>query len=278
MQIVDSHLHIWSQDEDRFPPSPDAAGPTWDASIETLTRYMDRHGVELAVAINPRLYLQDHRYLLDAAGRFPDRVIPVGKVHADDPAAVGLLHELADEHGIRGIRLVWYDGPTSTWPADPAVEPVWRACADLGITIGFLTNPDELPAIGEAASKHRQVTVVIDHWGGLRAEEGPEFSRFAAVTALASLPNVYLKATCFQRMSLAGSPYLDVHPLLRRALDAFGRERVMWGTDFGSGRVREQQYDEELTAITGHLDWLAPSDREWLLRRSALQAWQKTEG
>lgn len=250
MRIVDSHLHIWSQDE-------------------------DRHGVELAVAINPRLYLQNHRYLLDAAHRFPDRVIPVGKVHADDPAAVSLLHELANEQGIRGIRFVWYEQPTSTWPANPVVEPVWRACADLEITIGFLTNPDELPAIGETARKHPRVPVVIDHWGGLRAEEGPEFTRFAAVTALADLPNVYLKATCFQRLSLAGYPSMDIQPMLQRALDAFGRERVMWGTDFGSGRVREQQYHEELIAITDHLDWLAPLDKEWLLGRSSLQAWQK---
>lgn len=277
MQLIDSHLHIWSQDDIRYPPGADGTGgQTWDASIETLISYMDRQRVERVVAINPRRYLQDQRYLLDAAARFPDRVTPVARVHGDDPDVLTLLHELATTHNVRGIRLVWFRKPSNAWPADPVVEPVWKACSDLGITIGFLASPDNLPAIGHAARRHPQVHVVIDHWGGLKDTEGPSFARFDAVAELANLSNVYLKATCFRRLSLAGFPFTDVHPLLRRALDAFGRERVMWGTDFGGG-VTGEQYGDEVAAITSHINWLTPSDKEWLLRLSAFQAWHITK-
>ncbi|MDE2993452.1 MAG: amidohydrolase, partial [Chloroflexota bacterium] len=88
MQLIDSHLHIWSSDEGRFPSGAEGpGGQTWDAAVETLLGYMDRHGVEQVVAIGPRRYLQDASYLLDATKRYPDRVIPAARVHADDPAA-----------------------------------------------------------------------------------------------------------------------------------------------------------------------------------------------
>ena len=274
MQLIDSHLHIWSLDETAYPVG--AAGPgsqAWDASIETLLGYLDRAGVERVVAITPRRYVLDQSYLLDSTRRFPDRVIPVPRAHADDPQTVAQLRGLAVGQGVRGIRLVWSQNPSNDWPADPAVDPIWRACAELGITIGFLTNPDQLPFIGEGARRHPEATVVIDHWGGVGAKDGPGFARFAATEALASVPNIYLKATCFRRMSQQGFPFADVHPLLRRALDAFGRERVMWGTDFGGGCKGGEEYGEEVAAVTEHLDWLSAEDKEWLLRRTALAAW-----
>ena len=276
MQLIDSHLHIWSQDEQSFPVGPEGGGPqTWDASVETLIGYMDLLGIERVVAINPRRYLLDQRYMLDAVARFPNRVIPAARVHANDPEAVSQLHDLASNHGVHGIRPVWYGDSSNDWPAEPAVEPVWQACAELGITIGLMSKPEEIAATGAAARNHPQVHVVVDHWGGLRSEEKPDFTRFSMVAPLADIPNVFLKATCFRRLSGAGFPFEDVHPLLRRALDAFGRERVMWGTDFGGGVKSGKQYVEEINAVKDHLDWLSSDDKEWLLRRTALAAWSR---
>lgn len=279
MPIIDSHLHVWTQDVQAFPPSPEGPGnPDWDASVETLVATMDRCGVEQAVAINVRWYILDHTYLLDAARRYPTRIIPVARAHADDPDAPRKIRELVTQHGCRGIRLIWYRGGRADWPADPVTDRVWQTCAELGVAIGFLISGQiglqaQWDAIGQAADRYPQVRVVIDHWGGLPPREAPHFPSFDGVAKLGALPNVFLKATCFRRLSQESFPFTDIHPLLRRALDAFGRDRVMWGTDFGGGCVGTEQYEQEVRAVRDHLDWLPPADQEWLLRRAAEAAW-----
>jgi predicted TIM-barrel fold metal-dependent hydrolase len=60
-------------------------------------------------------------------------------------------------------------------------------------------------------------------------------------------------------------------PHLRRAFDAFGRERIMWGSDYTVLTAAGHTYRECLDHIRG-LDFLSDEDREWVLWRTASTA------
>mmetsp|Transcript_25210 Transcript_25210/g.44968 ORF Transcript_25210/g.44968 Transcript_25210/m.44968 type:complete len:95 (-) Transcript_25210:33-317(-) len=43
---------------------------------------------------------------------------------------------------------------------------------------------------------------------------------------------MYIKTSAFFRVSSDPYPYMDSRPMLRRLIDHFGAERLLWGTDF----------------------------------------------
>jgi predicted TIM-barrel fold metal-dependent hydrolase len=89
---------------------------------------------------------------------------------------------------------------------------------------------------------------------------------------LAEYPNLALKwshAPGF--LSAEPYPHRDMQPWLRKAIDAFGVQRVLWASDYTVSRA-ETGYS---WAHTLHylLDWdeLSETEKEWLLGRSARQ-------
>jgi L-fuconolactonase len=86
--------------------------------------------------------------------------------------------------------------------------------------------PHYAPQIRALASEFREVTVILDHLGkpGLgTAAESDEVLR------LAELPRVVFKYSAVHYSSKQDYPHRDVKPFVRRAWNAFGADRIIWG-------------------------------------------------
>ena len=65
------------------------------------------------------------------------------------------------------------------------------------------------------------------------------------------------------------APYTDLGPMIRRLLEAFGPERLMWASDSPFQVVKGHNYRDSIDLIARRLDFLTPADRQWLLRKTA---------
>ena len=65
----------------------------------------------------------------------------------------------------------------------------------------------------------------------------------------------------------AGYPNHAARPFFRKALDAFGAERVMWASDISANQTGES-WAELIFAITEN-PGLSASEREWVMGKSA---------
>jgi predicted TIM-barrel fold metal-dependent hydrolase len=72
--------------------------------------------------------------------------------------------------------------------------------------------------------------VVIDHFGGARAEGGTGQPGFAELLALVGDGHVYVKVSAAYRSSDLAPDYGDVAPLARALITA-NPDRIVWGTD-----------------------------------------------
>ena len=99
--IVDSHLHIWSDDRDRYP----RADTPYRASVELLLDYLDEAGVDHAVIVLPMYYRYDNRVLADTLKQHPGRFAGVGVLDPREAEAADRLNGLVADDGIRGVRL-----------------------------------------------------------------------------------------------------------------------------------------------------------------------------
>jgi predicted TIM-barrel fold metal-dependent hydrolase len=64
-------------------------------------------------------------------------------------------------------------------------------------------------------------------------------------------------------------PYTDLGPMIRRLLEAYGRQRLMWATDCPYQVQEGHTYAASIDLIRDRLDFLNEEDRRWLLRKTA---------
>ena len=217
MEIIDAQLHTSRE----HPP-------------EQLLSMMDAVGVAAAVLVHASRDGNDISAVLDAAATHPDRFAAVGAVDSHEPDLDDRVEELRTRPETVGLRLVIPDAAAAQRLRDGFHRPLFVAAERAGLPL-FIFALHAFDAIGAIAREHADLLVVIDHLGlpqpPLREPDPERWQGLPDLVALAACANVAVKWTAVPTLSLRPYPYDDLWDPLRRVLDAFGVERVMWGTD-----------------------------------------------
>ena len=223
----DCHTHIHG-DPEQF---PFFAGRTYTpelASPEEMTALHKALHIDRVVIVTPSVYGPDNSATLfgmKARGATARGVAVIdGKTPESDLDAM-------NQAGIRGIRLNLATGGVN----DPAVgRSRFQAAVERVKTrnwhVQLFTGLTMISAIKDLVASS-PVPVVFDHFGGARAELGPEQPGFADLTELVRSGKAYVKISGAYRASKLEPDYPDAAPLAR-ALIAANSDRVIWGTDW----------------------------------------------
>jgi L-fuconolactonase len=116
------------------------------------------------------------------------------------------------------------------------------------------------------ARRHPNVPILCQTLGGVRAEEGPESPGLAEVLASAGVPSIYIKVAGFHYASARGwdYPWTDAIAVLARIFEAFGAERLCFGSDFPAS-TRFCTFRQTLAAVREHCSFFAPDDLAMVL-------------
>ena len=132
---------------------------------------------------------------------------------------------------------------------------------------------DSLPEIGRIAERHPGLRLTIDHLGGsggnTTLKDAAAMTHMPELLALAKYPNVAVKATGAPGYSSEAYPFPAMHPFLRQIYDAFGPQRMFWGTDITKMPCSWRQC---VTMFTEELPWLSEADKT-LIMGQAFCAW-----
>jgi predicted TIM-barrel fold metal-dependent hydrolase len=223
----DCHTHIHG-DPGKFPFFPGRAYTPETALPEEMTKLHKALHMQRVVIVTPSVYGTDNSatlYGMNARG--PDAR---GVAVVDDATPDSSLDTMGVA-GVRGIRLNLYTGGISD---SSAVRQRFMQAADRARSRNwhvqiFTSLPTILPIKDLVAAS--PVPVVFDHFGGARAELGPEQPGFADLVELVRSGKAYVKISGAYRASKRAPDYPDVVPLAR-ALIAANPDRVLWGTDW----------------------------------------------
>ena len=230
MLTIDAHCHASSQ---------------WFEPVELLLLQMSRNAVDKSVLVQHEGQY-DNRYLLECVRRFPGRFCVVGLVDTTAPDGPEALTYWASE-GIRGVRL----GPSMRSPgSDPLA--VWRKASELGLVVSAHGTSEEY-----ASDEFRRLIealpdlpIIIEHLGFVGSEGGPaytsDYANYRKILALSRYPNTYMKVPglgeFMPRPMPAREPPFDLNevpPVIDMAIEAFGPNRLMLGTDYPPCSRRE---------------------------------------
>jgi L-fuconolactonase len=142
------------------------------------------------------------------------------------------LAPLAAHPLIVGVRKLLQGEPDALLASDALVAGV-RALAEHALTFDACVTHEQLPFVTRLAARCPEVTIVLDHLGkpDIRGHRLDPWR--ADLEALAAHANVVCKLSGLTTEAdhAAWTPD-DVAPYLAHALDCFGRERCLFGSDW----------------------------------------------
>ena len=303
IRLFDAHAHLVSDDQARYPrhpielnrpggsgtPSPFGPGtigipggmhgphPTNEKpTAEQLHRWMCQQGVVAIAAVQKgMIYGTDNSYIVDAADLFPDRMRAIVILDPEEDKTLPEIRAGA-ERGIIGVRyfpiaiedkLAWFSSAKS-------VE-MWALCDELGLAVDIEgpTSDSEvlIPFIETMADRFPNAPIVLDHLF-LPDVTAPDFGIGSQFDGFASRSNVYLKWTSLS-MDVTRERGVSVEHVLRRAVDFYGADKIMWGSDIGTSSGR---YDEMVRRGIESTSLLTDQERRSVLHdtgRRVLMKW-----
>ena len=259
MLIVDSQIHLWAKGT-TLPPHRAQPYP-----MDEALRDMDAAGVDAAVIHPPSWDPQSSELAVAAAVAHPKRFAILGRFALDAPESRNLVEGWKRRPGMLGLRFTFLQPRQRTWPTDGTMDWLWPAAERAGLPVALLAF-EFLPLVGEIAGRHPGLKLIVDHMGALLGHRGDAaFARLPQLLALARHPNIAVKASGGPGYATDAYPFPSLHPRYRAIYDAFGPQRMFWGTDITRMPC---SWRECVTHFTEELPWLPPRDLELIMGRA----------
>lgn len=289
MDIVDSQVHIGPGGIDKMVAAMDALGIAsvlidewWMGTAGDPGYWVGDDGKGFRTT-SPTAELASWTH----AGRFSYLI----RVDQRDPELQSVVRLARDQSYARALRISpGINRAELKAFSDGELDCVFSAAADNGFPI-FVQIAGHTHLLSRYLEKFPSVNVVVCHcglppgrmlwpifaqmeglpdseayWKKLAAE--PVADAFDKVLKIADYPNVALKwAHAPTMFDQAGYPNEGLRPFLRRAVDAFAAERIMWASDISANQTGES-WAELIFMIRNNPD-LSEDDKAWVLGGTA---------
>jgi len=196
-----------------------------------------------------------------ASMKYPERFSWLLRIDPHDEDFDNLMGEVKASPQGRALRLEARSEKEVRNLASGGCMDFFRAAQKHDLPV-FVLSPGNSTLLEPYLQACPDLRVVIDHCGLPRV-----VGDYEQVLALAKYPNAFVKWCHAPRVFGAPQyPFLEVMPYLARTLDAFGRERIMWASDFTAVRM-DYRWADALFYLREN-PGLSSSDKEWLLGHS----------
>jgi len=276
MIITDSGLHVWQAPTPDNPWKIEKAHLPVPMSYEDLRVRMKEAGVDRAILVPPSFAGGRNAYSLEAAAKYPEQFAVMGALKLNKPDARQILENFVQQPGALGVRLTFHHEHDESFIRDGTADWFWPVAEKMNIpvmmnapSVSKRTGPSVLEDVGGVAKRHPGLRLIIDHMGREKGMKDDKLGQGISQTfELAKYPNVFVKLTSSPSCSTQGYPYRNIHPHLKRLIEAFGPRRCFWGTDLSSMLSRSTcTYRQAVTMFTEEMDFLSQEDLEYIMGR-----------
>jgi predicted TIM-barrel fold metal-dependent hydrolase len=286
--LFDAHAHLISDDWERYPlkpmktdlPMPER--PDYTVTVEAFIAMMDAQRVTGACLVQRgHVYGYDNSYIIEAARQYPGRLHPVVILDTQDPKTPETYRAMVENHRVCGFRMA-HTRPwilDTAWISSPQAMEMWKTCAELGtpMTVILFTKQLDylLPLVRIIARQFPSLPILLDHGAmpfGMTQYEvklalvdgedivmppPPHFGIDRTIAIFEDVPNVHFKITEINMERLAAAGVRPAH-LVRRMVDSFGPDRLLWGSDIGQSML--WSYERKASMARSAADFLTPEE------------------
>jgi L-fuconolactonase len=263
---LDSHQHFWRYDPVQYPwMRDDMALLRRDYLPAQLAPLLQSVQFDGSIAVQARQSLAETEWLLALSDQHPAIQGVVGWVDLRSPALAAQLEQFAPHPKLVGVRHVLQDEPEDEFMLLPEFQRGIGQLAKFGLTYDLLLFPRHLPIAVKLVRAFPEQPFVLDHLAKPLIAHGQISPWREDLRELSKLPNVFCKlsgmvteARWRDWTSEQFEPYLDA------AVEAFGTERLMIGSDWPVCTL-SAAYSEAMDIVMRYVEQFLAHQRDNIL-------------
>lgn len=234
MDVIDSHHHLWRYTAAEYGWIPHDWSPLrrdfLPADLHAATRAA---GVTGVVTVQARQTREETEWLLDLAKNDPLIRGVVGWVPLIDPNVDDVLDELIEQPKFRAARHVLQGEPDDGYMLRADFHNGIRALTARNLAYDILILERQLPPAVTFVDRHPEQVFVVDHIAKPRIAAGEIEPWARNLRELARRPHVACKISGFvTEANVHHWTPGQLHPYFEVALEAFGPDRLLFGSDW----------------------------------------------
>ncbi|HEX4749792.1 MAG TPA: amidohydrolase family protein [Bryobacteraceae bacterium] len=274
MYKIDSHHHFWKYDPVEYDWITDEmATIRRDFKPADLRLETEKTGISGVISVQARESVDETLALLTYANANDFIKGVVGWVPLNDPNVSDVIGKLALNRKLRGVRHLLQGEPDPDYMLRKDFNRGIATLRQFGLTYDVLIYERQMPQTIQFVDRHPDQIFVLDHFGKPRVKARELSPWRERMFELAKRPNVHCKLSGlvteadyhgWTEQQLA--PYFDV------ALQAFGPERLMFGSDWPVCLVATT-YANWVRIVAKHCSGLSPSEQERIWSGTAIKAY-----
>lgn len=233
-RLVDTHVHVWDLGHLRYPWLQGVPR----LNIRVLPADIDRTGAADAMVFVQAECVREQaeaEVAWVAALEWPELVGIVAHADIEAPDASEQLHRLAATRLVVGVRRI-LQGEASGRLRRPDLVAGLRAVGKAGLVFDATVRADQLGELVQLHNAASETVVVLDHLGNPPTESpwssAPAVAWRAGIHAVAANPLAILKVSGLTAEARTPGAWGATRAYVAEAIDAFGVDRVMLGSDF----------------------------------------------
>jgi L-fuconolactonase len=272
---VDSHVHVWDADRVPYP---------WLAYAPRLARRYDlsdveaeqrSFGVRQLVLVQAADSVNDTEHMLKVARRFRQVAGVVAWVPLLDVGRAESILEQWEGEPIVGVRHLIHRDPDQNLLADRRIDDVLQLLSERSMSFDVCAETEHLLSlVPDLAERHPKLTLVVDHLAKppIARQGWDPWARLLG--AVADAPNVVVKLSGLNTAAAAGASSPDYQPYVDHALEGFGPNRTMYGSDWPFALLAAESYTQIANDLLECLTGLEPAARQAVLAHTARRVYR----
>ena len=237
MKIVDTHQHLWDLDLFRY---------AWLQQLPDLNRSFRMNdylaatnglaiekSVHLEADVDEPFMLEETMHLLrlaDCSDNPLEGVVACGRPESKEFKTY--VEKIAGHSKLRGIRRVLHTRPDDLGQSETFIENVC-SLAGYGLSFDICVLARQLPIAIRLVSQCPDVTFILDHCGVPQVRDKILDPWRSLIREIAKFPNVFCKISGLIAYADPNNwTAEDLRPYVDHAIECFGWDRVMFGSDW----------------------------------------------
>lgn len=229
---IDAHQHFWKFNEAEYPWIGKGTPLQRDWMPPDLEREAARVCIDGSVVVQARQTLEESRWLLNLADEHPFIKGVVGWVDLQSDKVEDDLVPLSKHRKFVGVRHV-VQGEPAEFMLKPEFVRGLGKLKQFNLAYDLLLFPKHLPSAIKVVQQLPEQPFVLDHIAKPMIRAGLLQPWKNDIREIAKHPNVFCKISgLVTEAKLQGWKREDFRPYLEVVLEAFGEDRVMFGSDW----------------------------------------------
>lgn len=275
--VLDAHFHLLQPDVDYPWMVTEEVRSLRTYTPSELEAEFSNNAVAGGVVVQGVGGVQETVSLLKLADHSPTIFGVVGWLDLTSPHVDEDLWRLLESPGgdrLVGLRHQVHDEPDPSWLRRPDVMRSLERVAEVDLTFDLLITQREIPAARDLAISIPQLKFVVDHLATPIPDIAMLDQWHEDLASLAARPNTYCKLSGLvtEFLPLGSWTEEQLEPFLLAALQVFGPERCMFGSDWPVCRLAAT-YTQVVELARHFLSSLSASDQSAVLSGNAVEVY-----